>query len=71
MAAIEICRFFRDAVFRHPYHRGLILEKVFQVLPSVAGFDVLRHLLWLCGEFCTVKSEILEFMLVIHQVSSF
>ncbi|CDS40206.1 Coatomer subunit beta [Echinococcus multilocularis] len=67
MAAIEICRFLRDAVFRHPHHRSLILEKVFLVLPSVAGFDVLRHLIWLCGEFCTAKSEILEFLLVIHQ----
>ncbi|VDM33224.1 unnamed protein product [Hydatigera taeniaeformis] len=67
MAALEICRFFRDAVLRHPHHRAPILEKVFQVLPSVTGFEVLRHLLWICGEFCTVKSQILECMRVIHQ----
>ena len=68
MAAIEVCRFFRDAVFRHPQYKSLILEKIFQVLPIVAGCDVLRHLIWLCGESCTNKSEILECMQVIHQV---
>lgn len=66
-AAVEVCRFLRDALFRHHHHKGLILEKVFQVLPSVAGIDVLRHIIWLCGEFCTCKTEITECMQVIHQ----
>ncbi|KAM3184259.1 hypothetical protein ACTXT7_008698 [Hymenolepis weldensis] len=66
-AAVEVCRFLRDAVFRHPHYKGLILEKVFQVLPSIAGTDILRHIIWLCGEFCTSKTEITECMQVIHQ----
>ncbi|VDO12103.1 unnamed protein product [Rodentolepis nana] len=66
-AAVEVCRFLRDAIFRHPHHKGLILEKVFQVLPSIAGVDVLRHIIWLCGEFCTCKAEITECMQVFHQ----
>ncbi|KAM7532573.1 hypothetical protein Aperf_G00000131736 [Anoplocephala perfoliata] len=68
-AAAEVCRFLRDAIFRHPQHKGLILEKVFQVFPSVTGCDILQHLIWLCGEFCTLKSEITEYMQIIHQAN--
>uniref|UniRef100_A0A5K3FWB2 Coatomer subunit beta n=1 Tax=Mesocestoides corti TaxID=53468 RepID=A0A5K3FWB2_MESCO len=66
-AAVEICRFLRDDVYRHPHHKALILEKILQVLPSVAGFEVLGHLLWICCEFCSIKTDILEFMQVVRQ----
>ncbi|VDL95455.1 unnamed protein product [Schistocephalus solidus] len=68
-ASIEICRLLRDTIYRHPQHRAAVLGKVMQLLPSVAGFDTLRHLLWICGEFCS-KNEIAEFMLTVHKAST-
>ncbi|VDK83853.1 unnamed protein product [Dibothriocephalus latus] len=65
-ASIEICRLLRDTIYRHPQHRASVLGKVMQLLPSVAGYETLRHLLWICGEFC-FKEEIAEFMLTVHK----
>nr|VZI32536.1 unnamed protein product [Spirometra erinaceieuropaei] len=65
-ASIEICRLLRDTIYRHPQHRAVVLDKIMQLLPLVAGFETLRHLLWICGEFCS-KEEIAEFMLTVHK----
>lgn len=76
LAATDVMNFVREAIQRYNNLKDLILEKllegtiytflidltIFLAFPTIRNLKITRSVLWILGEYCDTKENILEFM---------